>query len=936
MNNQSPSSERKNEANIGKEKLLSYRVPKPDLNPAERKELEAYYNLLPEQKKIKKGEIDKKYKSRMEKYQRELDLELIKAPKPSIFRGFEKNEPNEGIDFFNKKFEQEKNSVISQEDIRILVGRILAGRPRLKAFFEKYCILEFNPKKEANSPDPKGGAVITQTEEKGEKKYKIEVDEASFFSELSTIDKQTNKKISIKYLDPTKFAFIIGETISQLIPPSEKIVEALNKNKIKEKINHNSIDNWTEFVSLCILDPDKAKEMNSEAFLLVEGLLEDFDTRPKVINGKITIEDPRINYNFIYSEKPKSERKRSFMDRIWDKIGYQIVIRRGTDWAERAKAEYDQKEMNRITAREEGIVQRDKRLEELIRFKDKNNCRRLILADSATGDIARWRLLLYAWTFDPIFRATKGERISEETFDLFQRCRRISESKRRIGTKPMDYQQDPETGEYVRVNSKEYQKEVDEEWAKKTDRESQGTIQETFEHMKVRNKFVGLDERLGDNLSNPDSDGWYVSTGDLRQILGSDNAAKFLKDIKSYAQEQGDDNWLSKLEPDQRAAIARFHITATKGSAAGPTGSPAARESNLYGEHVKPITREAFLFYEHDIPPLEESTVREAKELLETLGQNEPEKLINNASQAEIYKIFNGVKEPSKKESKKGKSPRNISLENIERLLRKTNSSNLPDEAKLLLSMGINNLQKEVVNDKPKESIHVQIDKLKNDLDMVLKDNPSNQILAYQIMGEIFKELANLKIIQDYSKIFSPYKKAVDNLNVEKPLGEKDKEKLEKFIKEFVDKQNKDEISPGEIKEAVEEYNKIADEFGRGINSDELEKILEASQKIYKFYDMANNKIEAKTESLIDILEEKNSELSNLYQKIERLKLEHPEELKNKFKNLLEEFKNMKILPENLEINNYQELERRLEILYAIITSRISEEIGEKQNKKDK
>lgn len=923
------------------EKTSKYEIPRLDFSSQERKELEKYFTLPEgEEKANRKKELEKKFKPRIERYEKALDQELLTAPKSSAFevKGSDEWVKTDTFSLLEREYARKKEgkSIPSREEMRILVNRLLSAQPRLKLFFEKHCILQYDPKALWEDSAEAGGATITTRQEGGRKKFLIQLDGGSFINEISTTDVKTGEKISVRYLDLNKISFILLRSLARLIPSPEKMAKLWAKTRKKKRgllIDRNAPDDWTNFFNLCILDPDTAKRINQEAYEEFEKFMEKAELTPQFTDQKITIKDAKIDYDNLYENLEKQQRKSRWYERfnlsaVWDIVTLKwLVWREGIDWDERAKAEYDLKEVQRILARDEGIVQRDARFEELIMFNDKNNCRRLIMASAMTGDLRDWQLLLYAWKFDPIFQRTQGREISAETFFFFERTRRLSEKARRIATKPMWYYRDPKTGRYFRKDSEKYQAETNEEWAKKADRDSQGTAQETYEHMRSAKdgKFMALDARLGDNLDNPNSEGWYASTGDFRNILGHKAAKDFLTDMQNYAKAQGDMNWINKLEADQRGAIARFHITTNRGAQGARAGSAAARERNLYHEHTKPITRDAFLHYEHLIPSLEEESAKKSKELVKELSKESPEDFIRRASPEEISTVFRNVRKPGPTEEKEKtrKTARDISLENFTRIENKLRASHLPEKIRMFLLMKFEFLRKGLDKEEVKEPISVQTDKLKKEIDKLLENYPDFQDQTYQFLDDFLTELRKFRVIKEYQRVFKPYQEGVDRL--EKTLKKETKDK----IRNYYDKVLLKKLAAKEIdaEQATDEINEKFKKDNFAITPEEKAEILApetAEEQLEKLASIVENELKRKDLPLGEVLNRQKEKIENLYQKVQEASWQ-PEE-KRPLSEYLEDCQKIEASPKSVleNIKDEDDLLKHLGIIYTILNDRIN------------
>ena len=268
----------------------------------------------------------------------------------------------------------------------------------------------------------------------------------------------------------------------------------------------------------------------------------------------------------------------------------QAVYRERKDfYYEQAVSETDNKEVARIMAREEGIGDRDKRLQTLIDSGDEDGMRRMLICISNTGDFNIWRLWLYAFHFDDKFKRTNGDEITQKTFNLFTRLHRHSNKAHRVGTKVGFYERTTDKYGNLAFKLKDYKSYEDgvwSEWEDRSEREAQNTAPETFAMMNDGFGLMPPDAEYGEDLDDPNSRGWNVGeTGDSRTFLGQDNA----RQIWSFMQHdfKGDRRYLRKFNANEITCIQRMGLF---------------KESKYPGEHTKESAKEAFAFYREKIP----------------------------------------------------------------------------------------------------------------------------------------------------------------------------------------------------------------------------------------------------------------------------------------------------------------------------------------------
>ncbi|MFA4846369.1 MAG: hypothetical protein WC654_07510, partial [Patescibacteria group bacterium] len=254
---------------------------------------------------------------------------------------------------------------------------------------------------------------------------------------------------------------------------------------------------------------------------------------------------------------------------------------------EMAVSEHDKKEVARITAREEAITDRDARLGLLMDSNNMEEMRRLLLADSETGDWALWRELLFLWKFDHEFKASGGKEISQEGYNLVTRLHRLSQKNgKRVATKPGLYMKwtDPQSGQvkYVIKGYKDWYDQIMYEFNSRSERDVMNTAEEAYQMFDDGRDdpipLTGEGSHMGDNLSNSNSRGWCMGqVGDIRPLLGGDNAFEFL----SFINKRFDPAYTRKIGPYEECLIKR--------------NREIAKAGKFPGEHSKVIAVETYL-----------------------------------------------------------------------------------------------------------------------------------------------------------------------------------------------------------------------------------------------------------------------------------------------------------------------------------------------------
>ena len=274
-------------------------------------------------------------------------------------------------------------------------------------------------------------------------------------------------------------------------------------------------------------------------------------------------------------------------------------------------AESDKKEVARILDRQEGISDRDKRLKDLLVSGDEDGMRRLLLCDSASGDYNIWRVQLYLFHFDRLFRKTGGKEVSRTSYNFITRLARDSNKARRIGTKAGLYEHVVEGGHhrYKLKTWDRYAENVYQEWADRSEREAMSATPETFQMMSDTNGFINLEDEYGHNLNDPNSRGWQVAqTGDLRLLLGESTAREFLGFLQNGDGQgwQGDARFRRKFNANEIAAIQRMRTF---------------RPGSFPNEHTQENAKAAFEHFDRSVEARGESIHSDDEDALTTIEQ---------------------------------------------------------------------------------------------------------------------------------------------------------------------------------------------------------------------------------------------------------------------------------------------------------------------------
>lgn len=329
----------------------------------------------------------------------------------------EEEENEEGIkkarDQLLEIAEKQNLPLLDDDEFRLIASRVIP--PAFHDFFEKHCKFQYVP-----SADPS---------------VEIENEKIVFtFGDSTLYDKVDNIKIKnqpIRVLKPLRVAEQIGNFLGRLLRPPEGWEKISQKQDVPEK--------WEDFVGLYCTNRQKAEEVAPEA---VEYLNQLF---VEASQGRICLREEYEKFATAKEFEPKEIPRVSFLGslRKFARVAFfpllslwhiRNVIYKGVRkvyeekliWFDLAMAQRELEEAKLITTRQEHASVRLSRLQVYILTGDKWGARGLLLSLANTSD-SHWKYYhLYLAAFDPVYRATKGEQISRESYDFLVRCTRQS------------------------------------------------------------------------------------------------------------------------------------------------------------------------------------------------------------------------------------------------------------------------------------------------------------------------------------------------------------------------------------------------------------------------------------------------------------------------------------------------------------------------------
>lgn len=497
--------------------------------------------------------------------------------------------------------EENENIILDTEQMKVFLKDLneRLGGNGFKNFLEKFCTIELNTDKQ----EWEGGVTLKPN---AGQKISIEIDPLSFleYGQTFYINEQ-GKKVYMKRFNPAKAALLIGRAVGALLE------EPKDWNKVSSKITvlEGNVGSWEDFVGYCVALPNQAKTSFPEGYQYFQKMLTELSSDPGNIKLRkldktsrleeknfaldLRNEDEKFNKffqgmdndysfhkRFIESLKdlkniPEDIKKNGLLPTLWQYSPLAPLWKK-TFWYQRAVAEFEDKESNRIILQNEGVVDRDRELEQLVGDGTKNiswenafQLRTLLLADMKCSDFALWRIDIYLQACDSLYRDTHGEQITEESYNFITRLHRNSQKAKRFGTKVCEYQLVEPGGEYkTYVNGEYVTKEAPKNQRifirKERDKFLNGYLEEikTFsprqilniekeitEYMKINGKFIDPIKDKYSTLAEAENR-YAIPTGYLDKFTNPKFAKNFVENI-CYRGE------MSKFEPDQIAYLAR-------------------------------------------------------------------------------------------------------------------------------------------------------------------------------------------------------------------------------------------------------------------------------------------------------------------------------------------------------------------------------------------
>ena len=315
-------------------------------------------------------------------------------------------------------------------------------------------------------------------------------------------------------------------------------------------------------------------------------------------------------------------------------------------YRELAVSELDNKEVARISAREEGGGDRAKRLKGYIETRNEEGARYMLMSIASSGDFNLWHEYLYLYNFDPLFKATGGKEITQQGYNLVTKLHRFSNKAKRIGTVIGIYEHriDPyQRHRFVLKSYDKYEGAVWNQWETRGEREAQQVAAEAFDMMSDGNGYIDLDNKYGAGINEDEnSRGWQVAgVNDLRAVIGGENAKEFLNFLgKGW---KGDERFLNKFNAVEITAIQRMRQFDKK---------------KFPGEHTKMVARDAFEHYGTLVKERSEKLEKRDEEAKKKIEKRSAEELVDNddIDENELARIDDQLGKPSYKTAFAGDS----------------------------------------------------------------------------------------------------------------------------------------------------------------------------------------------------------------------------------------------------------------------------------------
>lgn len=570
----------------------------------------------------------------------EKDKDRIKELEKSLLE--DNLSPAQKTEKINQLQELRNNEIpFDGEQLKVLIKDIIEAikHPELKKFIEEACIFDLD------KSSTTGLSIDTQAISD---KFQIKISPQVLMEEskVKALDSFGVERI-FRFFNPERVAIMLGRVLGHIF------IEPDNWEKYKPQIpltEHGEIGSWADFVLLCVVNPLIAEKLAPDAYRVFRENLDGLKTNEiKLRKEKTTIGKEKLVVDFPSGDEPdkvlkKGEtlprnflmrflKKFSIADKLidwavkWAKIKKLVWVK--TDWFQRAVAEFEDKEVSRIMVQNPNLTERDLSIRPMVGSGDSNispesafRLRTTLLADMKFSDWSNTRVHSYLQASDWLYRDTKGEMITEDSYYFIMRLHRLSNAAHRIGTKPIEYNK-IEAGEkyeifrnnifekkiatdtiYIRKSRDVFQADALEEIAAFTNREITGCAKETYIYLKINEKLTNIHEKWQDKDSKEFD--YQTPTGDWVKFLGKGFADKMLSNYNAR-------EILPKLEVDQIAIMARLIAEEIKvdpeNEQFGYTSKKYKTKAILGGEHAKQLLVEAYYNYRPQF--LEDNKFRE-------------------------------------------------------------------------------------------------------------------------------------------------------------------------------------------------------------------------------------------------------------------------------------------------------------------------------------
>lgn len=560
----------------------------------------------------------------------EKDKDRIKALEKSLTE--ENLSPAQKAEKISQLQELRNNEIpFDGEQLKVFIKDIIEAikHPELKKFIEEACVFDLD------KSSTTGLSIDTQAISD---KFQIKISPQVLMEEskIKALDDFGIERV-FRFFNPERVAVMLGRVLGHIF------LEPDNWEKYKPQIpltEQGELGSWADFVLLCVVNPLIAEKLAPDAYRVFRENLDGLKTNEiKLRKEKTVIGKEKLVVDFPSGDEPDKVLKkgetlqRNFLMRFikrfsisdkfldwavkWGKI--KKIIWNRSEWFQRAIAEYEDKEVSRIMVQNPSLIERD--LSMLLTVNDGGSnigwenrfrLRTTLLADMKLSDCSDTRIHAYLQASDWLYRDSKGEMITEDSYYFMMRLHRLSNASHRIGTKPIEYTK-VEVGEeyeifrnnvfekkiatdtiYIRKSRDHFQTEALEEVAGFTNREITSCAKETYIYLKINEKLTNIHEKWQDKDSKEFD--YQTPTGDWVKFLGKGFADKMLSNYNAR-------EILPKLEVDQIAIMARLiaeeiKVDSKNAQFGYANLNPAMKKiAILGGEHAKQLLVEAYYNY---------------------------------------------------------------------------------------------------------------------------------------------------------------------------------------------------------------------------------------------------------------------------------------------------------------------------------------------------